>query len=259
MGLDMYIDKRSIKFTDEQYKEAQEIDMYNSNREYYIERLDQVVKFQNDKESYVESQYPEIHTYKLNPTTDPFNRIIFCGNGMLTNSRPRLYVPENDADNLHFNQAKGYDERYDWRIIDFTWEQLVDLVYENDKLYFEEAMKKYSKPRKFKEKLTDENVAYWRKANSIHNWLIKNGSNVEEDYYCHISLEKLKELKQTCIAILDDKTLAPTLLPTTSGFFFGSTNYDEWYYQDLQETINILDKIINQHTENDRYVYIASY
>ena len=35
-----------------------------------------------------------------------------------------------------------------------------------------------------------------------------------------------------------------TLLPTGAGFFFGSTTYDEYYYGDLQETIEIIDRCL---------------
>jgi hypothetical protein len=38
---------------------------------------------------------------------------------------------------------------------------------------------------------------------------------------------------------MDQQELAAELLPTTSGFFFGSTDYDEWYYTDIQRTVDI--------------------
>jgi hypothetical protein len=34
------------------------------------------------------------------------------------------------------------------------------------------------------------------------------------------------------------------LLPTQSGFFFGSTEFDEWYWQDVKSTIEIIDKCL---------------
>jgi hypothetical protein len=36
------------------------------------------------------------------------------------------------------------------------------------------------------------------------------------------------------------------ILPTSSGFFFGSTEYDEWYYQDLENTIEQCQKVIEE-------------
>ncbi len=35
------------------------------------------------------------------------------------------------------------------------------------------------------------------------------------------------------------------ILPTRSGFFFGSTDYDEYYYSDLEHTVKVLEKILN--------------
>lgn len=39
------------------------------------------------------------------------------------------------------------------------------------------------------------------------------------------------------------------LLPTQSGFFFGSTDYDEWYLQDIDDTINLLEQVLKEHAE----------
>lgn len=39
------------------------------------------------------------------------------------------------------------------------------------------------------------------------------------------------------------------LLPTTCGCFFGSTDYDENYLEDVNDTIDILDQVIEEHKE----------
>ena len=38
--------------------------------------------------------------------------------------------------------------------------------------------------------------------------------------------------------------VAAALLPTTSGFFFGGTDYDDGYLQDLRDTIEIIDRAL---------------
>lgn len=132
-------------------------------------------------------------------------------------------------------------------------------------------------------KKESEDVAYWRKANAIHNWLVKNVQYGEDNCYPHeVYKEQLEELKETCekvleslknsgthkekvrvgfgsngdiyedIDIFDNTELAEELLPTTSGFFFGSTQYDEWYVKDLENTIEQLDKILKE-TDFDNY------
>ena len=39
------------------------------------------------------------------------------------------------------------------------------------------------------------------------------------------------------------------VLPTESGFFFGSTDYDEWYVKDIDSAIEQLSKVIDEHNK----------
>lgn len=99
-----------------------------------------------------------------------------------------------------------------------------------------------------------EEVAYWRKANQIRQWIVNN-TEYEEDWNCvpiEVDEEKLKELKQDCETVLADHSKASELLPTSSGFFFGDTEYDDYYYGDLRYTVEILDKILKE-TDFDKY------
>jgi hypothetical protein len=43
---------------------------------------------------------------------------------------------------------------------------------------------------------------------------------------------------------LADHSLAAELLPPTDGFFFGSTELDEGYFDDLRNTIEIIDHVL---------------
>jgi hypothetical protein len=89
------------------------------------------------------------------------------------------------------------------------------------------------------------NVAYWRKSNQIHNWFVINVQRGEDDcgeYY--VSNNKIKELVNTCTLAITNKD--PNLLPPREGFFFGSTDVDEWYWKDIMDTINQLQPIIDR-------------
>jgi len=89
-------------------------------------------------------------------------------------------------------------------------------------------------------------IAYWRKANAIHQWFVDNVQEGTDD--CgeyHVSREQLKQLMELCEQIIAKPKLARELLPTQNGFFFGSTNYDDWYLQDVSHTAERIKKILN--------------
>lgn len=86
------------------------------------------------------------------------------------------------------------------------------------------------------------NIGYWRKANAIHAWFVENCQNGEDDCGEYtVAREQLQELKDLCLKVLASPDLSNELLPTRSGFFFGSTEYDEYYREDLESTIAIID------------------
>ena len=102
-------------------------------------------------------------------------------------------------------------------------------------------------------------IGYWRKANQIHNWFVNNVQDGEDDcrsYY--VSREKLQELKSLCQQVLENKSLANEFLPTQSGFFFGSTEYEGYYFDDLEKTIRIIDNALAL-PETWRFEYQSSW
>jgi hypothetical protein len=109
-----------------------------------------------------------------------------------------------------------------------------------------------------KVKFIVEEVGYWRKANTIHNWFVDNvQGGKDECQRSYVEREQLRELLELVEKVLKDHSLAPELLPTQSGFFFGSTDYDEWYFKDLEDTKGILEKALAD--ENGDYYYHASW
>lgn len=91
-------------------------------------------------------------------------------------------------------------------------------------------------------------AGYWRKANAIHGWFVNNIQDGEDDcgeYY--VSRDKLLELKELCKQVLE--TGNTELLPPTEGFFFGSTDTDDWYLDSLKDTINIIDHALSLPNE----------
>lgn len=88
-------------------------------------------------------------------------------------------------------------------------------------------------------------VAYWRKANAIHQWFVDNIQDGTDDCGEYgVTREKLEELLDLCKKIIADPKSGKTLMPTASGFFFGSTDYDDYYLQELRYTEERIEKIL---------------
>lgn len=137
-----------------------------------------------------------------------------------------------------------------------------------------------------------EDVAYWRKANAIHNWFVENVQNGEDDCKEYdVSSEDLKVLLALVDQVLsssklvegkikngerfnkftgelediiedgkyiEDPTVAEKLLPTTEGFFFGGTLYDQYYYDVLVYTKKTIEDLLNEDPAAD-YKYQSSW
>ena len=102
-------------------------------------------------------------------------------------------------------------------------------------------------------------VAQWRKQNAIHQWFVSNCQNGEDDCRStHVGREQLEELRNLCREVLADPTLADELLPTSNGFFFGSTDYSEWYIEGLTYTADTIDKLFTMPNDWD-FEYSSSW
>lgn len=102
-------------------------------------------------------------------------------------------------------------------------------------------------------------VGYWRKANAVHGWFVNEIANgVDECQPIWVSRERLAELKDLCEQVLADNSLAFDLLPPQMGFFFGSYDLDDWYLQDLQLTVEIIDHALSLPDDID-FIYQASW
>jgi len=104
-----------------------------------------------------------------------------------------------------------------------------------------------------------EEVGYWRKANAIHNFFVQQCQNGIDE--CQLSIVRkshLLDLEKRCKramslkdiylndGIIEDGEGIETFLPTTSGFFFGGTEFNEWYFNDIEETLEIIGKVLEE-------------
>ena len=95
---------------------------------------------------------------------------------------------------------------------------------------------------------------YWRKANAIHNWFVENVQEGEDncaEYY--VSTGQLTELRDACATVIKhdfNPSIAEEFLPPTAGFFFGSTEIDDWYRDDIRMTLERLNEILDMVAED---------
>lgn len=132
----------------------------------------------------------------------------------------------------------------------------------------------------------EESTGYWRKANQIHNWFVENVQGGEDDCgeynVSKEQFEKLlsicKRIKEKCLLVhsmvkngeqiengqftpiyeegksMTNWELAEELLPTKSGFFFGGTDYDQYYMEDIEYTITLIEEILKDVNETGKYL-----
>lgn len=83
-------------------------------------------------------------------------------------------------------------------------------------------------------KMKTSNVGYFRKVNFLVRYFADLGFDVENQVPFRITKDDVLELLDRCNRVLENHELAEELLPTVAGFFFGSTDYDEWYFEDVE-------------------------
>lgn len=132
-----------------------------------------------------------------------------------------------------------------------------------------------------------EEVAYWRKFNALHNWIVQNiqdgEDNCQESYIPDEKMEELIETLRKVKSVLETSKTTTTkvkvgwangeekfadivtytaleleeLLPSASGFFFGGTEYDEYYKEEVERTLTLLEELTQE--EGGDFYYQASW
>jgi hypothetical protein len=141
------------------------------------------------------------------------------------------------------------------------------------------------------------NVAYWRKANAIHRWFVDVvQGGVDECQASEVTRDQLDALRLSAQTVLDAVEVKPglitngytlsqgedgdlirspileeggvvvagtdvaeELLPTKPGFFFGSTDYDEWYVQGLRDAVKQITAALDSTPAEATFIYRASW
>ena len=89
---------------------------------------------------------------------------------------------------------------------------------------------------------------YWRKANAIHGWFVNEVQDGEDNCREYeVERSQLETLRDLCKDILEHPDAErDTDLEPTEGFFFGSYEKNEWYYEDLKNTAEGLSRVLQE-------------
>ena len=100
---------------------------------------------------------------------------------------------------------------------------------------------------------------YWRKANQIHKWFVDNVQDGRDDCNRHyVSDKKLAELGELCWYVTESRDVSA--LPPTEGFFFGSTDADEYYWAMIERTAKDLDRLLSaDNRQSFEFFYESSW
>ena len=99
-------------------------------------------------------------------------------------------------------------------------------------------------------------AAYWRKANQIHGWFVRNVQDDVDDCGSYdVSRDDLQALVDVCRKVLANRKLAAKLLPPAEGFFFGRYEYDDSYFADVQDTADKLAALLEAVPEGSGWCF----
>lgn len=140
--------------------------------------------------------------------------------------------------------------------------------------------KKFDKIKPERVSYVVEEVMYWRKFNALHEWFVQNCQDGEDNCQeSYVSAEQITNLLGICEKVMESLLASPKktisikigmgpngdimddqevyvntevaeeLLPTQPGFFFGGIEYDEWYMENLKQTIECFKGLIEEDPE----------
>lgn len=96
-----------------------------------------------------------------------------------------------------------------------------------------------------------ESDVYFRKVNFVYRFF----SDKLVDECCFADKSDIEELISRCDKVLADHSLASKLLPTTSGCFFGSIEYDDWYFKGVENCKRQMENLLSKYDEETDVVF----
>ena len=124
----------------------------------------------------------------------------------------------------------------------------------------------YIYDRNFKSVQTETiyQIGYFRKFNALHGYIVKTFANgIDNCQAILLHKEDVEQIKKVLDDVLNahqQVEKAKEILPTQSGFFFGETDYDEFYFNEAKVAADLMQSFLdNFDFENYQLVYQASW
>lgn len=101
---------------------------------------------------------------------------------------------------------------------------------------------------------------YFRKVNFIYGFFSEEINPDTES--CIVSKSRIEDLIDACKRVFQNKGdvgYAEEHLPTQAGFFFGSTEYNDWYWEDVEDCYKKMTEVLDQMDEGDVFLWEFSW
>jgi hypothetical protein len=103
-----------------------------------------------------------------------------------------------------------------------------------------------------------EDVWTGRKENHIQRAIEQmKGQSAVNCGYLFLNREDIALLVESLRTVNENPDYASAVLPTQNGFFFGGTQYDEWYFEDIKRELVDFEQILKDWDESAAYAYWA--
>lgn len=99
-------------------------------------------------------------------------------------------------------------------------------------------------------------IGVWRKAYVIHQWFVDHVQDGHDDCRTHlVEREELEELRALAKDAIDHPERAPEVFPTP----FPDAGYNEYYFEELRETVEIIDRALSDRLIEWEFYYSSSW
>lgn len=164
-------------------------------------------------------------------------------------AKKSINILENtDADGYVDAYKKIFSKMKNYTNYEFTYERMLNNVenIEGVKQFFADFIKRYYA----------ESDIYFRKVNFVYRYF----ADKMEDECCFVTRGEMEDIVDRCERVLNNEGEAEDLLPTMAGFFFGSTDYDDWYYKDVEDCKKQFSKMLKRfNAETDVFFMVFSW